>query len=152
MKRRRIYLASSWKMFESVRTIAEALRSDGHEVFDFSDPDSRPEGLGHFVFNASDWSGKPLEEIDWLEFLQYGATRTAFESDRGGLDWADTVVMILPCGRSAHMEAGYAVGKGKELFIIGELPKGEFDVMHLFADGHYRVEEIAQLMDRLLED
>lgn len=138
-------------MCPSVRTIADALRSDGHQVFDFTDPVNRPEGLGHFVFNASDWAGKPLKEIDWLEFLQFEATRTAFNSDRGGLDWADTVVLILPCGRSAHMEAGYAVGKGKDLFIIGELPRGEFDVMHLFANGHYRVEQINNLMDDLLK-
>ena len=152
MKSRKIYMASSWKMCPSVRVIAEALRNDGHQVFDFTDADNRPDGLGHFVFNASDWAGKPLSEIDWLEFLQYEATHRAFQSDRGGLDWADTLILVLPCGRSAHMEAGYAVGKGKDVFIIGELPKGEFDVMHLFARGHYRREEINRLMDRLLVD
>lgn len=147
----RIYIASSWKMANSVRVIANALRGEGHKVFDFTDPELRDDGLDKFCFNASDWSGKPLEEIDWIEFLHYDATKRAFASDKAGIDWADAVLMILPCGRSAHMEAGYAVGCGKRLFIIGELPKGEFDTMHLFANAHYRVDQVNQLMDNLLE-
>lgn len=32
--------------------------------------------------------------------------------------WADTCVMLLPCGRSAHIEAGYFVGANKLLIIL----------------------------------
>lgn len=31
---------------------------------------------------------------------------------------ADTCVLLLPCGRSAHIEAGYFVGAGKRLIIL----------------------------------
>ena len=27
--------------------------------------------------------------------------------------WDDTFVLVLPCGRSAHLELGWAVGQGK---------------------------------------
>ena len=136
-------------MAESVRVIANALRSDGHRVFDFTDPELRDDGLDKFCFNASSWSGKPLSEIDWIEFLHYDATKRAFASDKAGVDWADVVLMILPCGRSAHMEAGYAIGRGKLLYIIGELPLGEFDTMHLFAHRHFRVHQMYLLLDAL---
>jgi len=149
---RKIYIASSWKMVKTVRGMAGILRVLGHEVFDFTDPDSRPGGLSAFVFNASDWAGKPLSEIGWLEFLSFDATHKAFASDKAGLDWADTVIMVLPCGRSAHMEAGYAVGHGKDLYIIGELPKGEFDTMHLFANAQFRLNEFDMMLSFLRED
>ncbi|KKK63940.1 hypothetical protein LCGC14_2989230 [marine sediment metagenome] len=41
----------------------------------------------------------------------------------------------LTAGKSTHLEAGYAKGKGKKLIIYsGKFPKGEFDVMYGFAD------------------
>jgi len=53
------------------------------------------------------------------------------------LEWSDTVVMLLPCGKSAHLEAGYAKGLGKKLFIydLEKFSKGQIDVMYQFADG-----------------
>lgn len=35
-----------------------------------------------------------------------------------GLEWADTCVLVLPCGRSAHLEAGWAVGSGMALVTL----------------------------------
>ena len=34
------------------------------------------------------------------------------------MQWADTGVLVMPCGRSAHLEAGYFVGAGKRLIIL----------------------------------
>jgi len=31
---------------------------------------------------------------------------------------ADVCVLLLPSGRSAHLEAGYFVGAGKHLFVL----------------------------------
>jgi hypothetical protein len=148
---RRVYIASSWKNVSHVRELARVLREEGHEVFDFTDAENRPDGLGNFVFNASKWAGKPLDEIDWKEFLGYDATVRAFHSDLAGLDWADTVVLLLPSGRSSHLEAGYAVGQGKTLCIHGDLPLGEFDAMYGFAGlaQCYRTCERAALLHRL---
>lgn len=67
------------------------------------------------------------------EMFHEEPARKAFEADKAGLDWADTVVLLLPAGRSSHLEAGYAVGQGKDLFILGPPVPGEFDVMYGFA-------------------
>lgn len=130
----KVYIASSWKNVTDVRRLARTLRAYGHAVFDFTDPASRPDGTGGFVFSASQWFGKPLHLIHWLEFAECEATRLAYESDRSGLDWAEAVVLLLPCGRSAHLEAGYAAGRGKRLVVCGTLPRGEFEAMYLLAD------------------
>lgn len=149
---RRIYIASSWKNAKFVRELAIWLRRGGHEVFDFTDTENRPDGLDKFVFSAREWaahSEKKADEIDWMDFMTWAPTQRAFASDKKGLDWADTVILILPSGRSAHLEAGYAVGCGKELYIFGDLPLGEFDAMYLFAKGCFRGDETWTLMERL---
>ena len=33
------------------------------------------------------------------------------------LEHADTCVLVLPCGRSAHAEAGWMAGRGKRVIV-----------------------------------
>tara|TARA_Y100000310_G_scaffold336580_1_gene421525 strand:- start:235 stop:564 length:330 start_codon:yes stop_codon:yes gene_type:complete len=55
-----------------------------------------------------------------------------FDMDLDALDWAEAVVMLMPSGRSAHLELGYGIGKGKITCILWE--KDEPDLMHLMCD------------------
>jgi len=141
MKRRKIYIATSWKNEEQVRLMARVLRECGHEVFAFCEKE-RPGGLESFVFGKGDFeeafSGGEIPP--WDLFCDYDMPTRAYECDKAGLDWCDTVVLLLPSGRSSHLEAGYAVGRGKDLVIYGDLPDGEYDVMYSFAQAR-----IAQL-------
>lgn len=132
-----------------IKDLAEVLRAFKHKVFDFTDATHRDCELDGFVFNASDWSGKPLEQIDWIEFMQYSATKRAYHSDKAGLDWSEATILLLPSGRSSHIEAGYSVGKGKPLFILGDLPLGDFDTMYGFAECLFRAHQIDLLCDEL---
>jgi nucleoside 2-deoxyribosyltransferase len=148
---KRIYIASSWKNAARVRALADLLRARGHEVFDFTDPDTRREGFENYLYSASRAMGKPREMIEYTELLAAPETRKAFRSDKAGLDWADTVVLLLPCGRSAHLEAGYGVGQGKQVHILGDLPLGEFEVMYMFAERCYHEADVGILLARLEE-
>ena len=50
------------------------------------------------------------------------------------MEWADTCVLLLPSGRSAHLEAGYMKGRGKRLII--HIPEYDGpDLMYLLADN-----------------
>ncbi len=62
------------------------------------------------------------------------------------------MVLLLPSGRSSHLEAGYGVGSGKELFIFGDLPVGEFDAMYGFAEGCFFGREFGALLERLAKN
>jgi len=142
----RIYIASSWKNKVRVRELARVLRESGYEVFDFTDPDSRPRGLSNFVFSAVESLGRDPSEIDYKEFLEYEVTRRAFEADRAGLDWAEVVVLLLPAGNSSHLEAGYAKGREKTVVIFGDLPRGRFETMYHFVDACYRSNELEDML------
>ncbi len=150
----KIYIASSWKNVRNVKLLASYLRSYGHEVFDFTDMENRPDGLDKFVFGAKEWaeySGKDPEQIHWIDFLTWEPTQRAFKSDKAGIDWAEILVLLLPSGRSSHLEAGYAVGCGKSLFIIGTLPTGEFDAMYGFAKACFHDHEWDRLAEAIAE-
>jgi len=126
MMNAKVYIASSWKNAENVRLIADLLRKNNVQVDDFTD-DSR----GRYVFSYLDLPEH--DKINGIDFLTLDQAKRAFIEDKKMIDWADAVLLLLPCGRSAHLEAGYAVGMGKHLIILGEFPPGEFDVMYGFA-------------------
>jgi hypothetical protein len=119
----RIYTASSWRnTFYS--EIVSALRLGGHEVYDFRNP---PNGSQGFSWSEIDpdwkaWSARTYRDL--LEKSPIAAQ--GFLSDLRGMMWADTCVLILPCGRSAHLEAGWFCGQGKRCIILtrdGEEPE-----------------------------
>jgi hypothetical protein len=142
----KVYIATSWKMQVAAKQMADSLRRLGHEVDCFCD-----QSTGRYVFHWTEFVEKEeeLQNYNAISFLADPRTRRAFEEDRGYIDWCDAVVMIHPCGKSAHLEAGYAKGIGKKLFMWGLFPKGEFDVMYGFADGLFTENETSELFNAL---
>lgn len=138
----KIYIATSWKMEVVAKDVARLLRDRGHEADCFCDTST-----GRYVFHWSELGN--LDELDAISFLQDERSQRAFQEDKKWIDWADAVMMLLPCGNSAHLEAGYAKGSGNKLYIIGEFPVGQFDVMYGFADALVRYEHIIEFIDSL---
>lgn len=57
-----------------------------------------------------------------------------FEFDKYHLDRTDGSVLVVPAGKSAHLELGYTIGRGKPGFILfPSEPKDRWDVMYQFA-------------------
>jgi len=119
----KIYLASSWKNQKAVLTLAERLESERFEVDAFCRATDK-----RYSFHWSELVDDEAELLtyDAIDFLKDHRVQRAFREDKSWLDWADTVIMIMPCGRSSHMEAGYVKGQGKLLYIYGEFPKDSF--------------------------
>lgn len=142
----RIYIASSWKNQPAVLALADKLEREGFEVDAFCRANNKRYAFhwSELVDNEDD-----LKYYDAMEMLADPRTQRAFREDKRWLDWSNCVIMVLPCGRSSHLEAGYAKGKDKLLYIYGPFPKGEFDVMYGFADGLFRTEEYGRLIEAL---
>ncbi len=34
------------------------------------------------------------------------------------LRWCEALVLVLPCGRSSHLELGWAIGAGRRAFVL----------------------------------
>lgn len=118
----RLYVASSWRNETLQQAAVGLLESVGHEVYDFI----HPPGGDHLGFSWADvdpaW--RTWESGPYLHALNHPIAVAGFESDFGAMQWADAGVLLLPCGRSAHLEAGWFVGAGKPLWIV--LDEAEF--------------------------
>lgn len=117
-QRLRIYTASSWRN-EKYPAIVEAIKRAGHEVYDFRNP---WDAAAAFNWEQVDptWS-QEHPNVDARRFramLNHPLSKRGFASDKAGMDWAQTCVLVLPCGASAHMEAGYFVGQGKPVVVF----------------------------------
>ncbi len=143
----KIYLASSWKNQKAVIALAEYLERYGFEIDAFCRSSGKRYAF-HWPELVDDEDD--LANYDAIEMLADPRTQRAFKEDRKWLDWSDCVIMLMPCGRSSHLEGGYAKGQGKLLYIYGAFPKGEFDVMYGLANGLFRREDIDGLVNELL--
>ncbi len=128
MRKRKIYVASSWKN-EMQGAMVTVLRTAGHEVYDFKNPE---EGKGGFHWSQVDPNWESWSTEEYRKALEHPLPVEGFKCDMEAMLWADTFVLVLPCGRSAHLELGWAVGKGKETLIL--LDKMEPELMAKMVD------------------
>lgn len=146
----KIYLASSWKMKQTVIEMAKILRNGGHVVDAFCNDDgTRTSFNWDELTGIMEDEGIDINRLNAIDMMKHWRVREAFQEDKKWIDWADVLIMLMPCGRSSHIEAGYAVGKGKKLYIMGGFEKGEFDTMYGFANGMYDYDDINCLLDAL---
>ena len=118
----KIYIASSWRN-KYYPEVVDKLREAGHEVYDFRNP---PHGRGGFHWSDVDPDFQNWTVKQYREGLKDPWSETQFKSDLDALTWADTCVLVLPCGRSAHTEAGWMAGKGKKtVAYIPEMQEAE---------------------------
>ena len=113
MAKHKIYVASSWRN-EFYSGVVDALREAGHDVYDFRNPPSGDEGFK--------WSNVDPNYMDWTpeEYRQQLSCPQAerqFKNDIKAMLSCNACVLVLPCGRSAHTEAGWFAGKGKRVIV-----------------------------------
>ena len=87
------------------------LKARGHDVYDFGDPPAGAEEFGIIP---------PTLPDGHYTALRSHIGQATFWRDSKALQAAEGVVLVLPCGRSAHVEAGFAAGAGKPLAIYLE--------------------------------
>jgi hypothetical protein len=110
----KIYLASSWRNpFQ--QHVLKVLRQHGHEVYDFKHPKPGDDGFS-WGDVAEKWQG--WDPVGFKEGLNHPIAEAGFKSDMDALKWCDACVLLLPCGKSAHLEAGWVSGAGKKTVII----------------------------------
>ena len=121
-----IYLIGSLRN-PKIPELANTLRYRGFDVFD-------------------DWYGAGPEADDHWRALQkhHGrsyqqalkgpAAQHVFRFDKLHIDKSDTVVLVMPAGKSGHLEFGYAIGTGKRGFVYFDAEPERWDVMYCFAN------------------
>ena len=125
-----VYLIGSLRN-PQVPVIAARLRALGNiEVFD-------------------DWyAAGPIADDSWQayekergktypEALQSFAARHVSEFDRFHLDRANIGVLLMPAGKSGHLELGYLSGQGKPTYVLFDSEPERWDVMYNLTRGTF---------------
>jgi hypothetical protein len=124
----RIYVASSWRC-PRLTAVIETLRAAGHLCYDFRHPE-KIQRVGQPPMEPFTWSGIGLAEDAgpevFLAALRSPRADRQWKLDMTALGAADALVLVLPCGASAHTEFGLAVGMGKRtLVLLDPAPRAE---------------------------
>jgi nucleoside 2-deoxyribosyltransferase len=134
-----IYLIGSLRNPEVPR-LAERLRRSGFEVFDD----------WYAAGKKADDAWKAYEQArgrDYITALKGYPARHVFEYDAHHLARCSIAVLMLPAGRSGHLELGIAIGTGKPSYILLDKVNVRWDVMYNFATGVF--DDIEQLAAHL---
>jgi len=138
-----IYLIGSLRN-KAIPEIAKEIRQVGYEVFD-------------------DWfAAGPIADDSWQEYekgkgvsydkaLSGFAAKHVFAFDLHHLNRADACILVLPAGKSGHLELGYIRGSGKRCYVLFDAEPERWDVMYQFADGGVFF-DINKLKEKLEED
>jgi nucleoside 2-deoxyribosyltransferase len=124
-KQKSIYIIGSLRN-KTIPHIAKEIRKLGFDVFDdwFS---PGPEA-------DSFW--RTFEKIrgsTYKEALSNPAAKHVFEFDKFHIDRCDIGILVMPAGKSGHLELGYMAGQGKKTIILFDKEPERWDVMVQFA-------------------
>lgn len=126
----KLYVASSWRN-ELYADVLAKLRAAGHECYDFKNPYPGSHG---FAWSAIDPEWKAWDTNDLIGALNGDIATKGFLNDFEAMNWADGCVLVMPCGRSAHLEAGWFAGAGKPCWAY--VPQqSEPELMYLLLAG-----------------
>ena len=110
----KIYVASSWRnMLQPA--IVTMLRRCGHEVYDFRNPEPGESG---FNWREIDPNWQQWTPAQYREALQHPIALAGFKLDMDALQSCDACVLVLPSGRSASFEFGWAISAGKKGAVV----------------------------------
>ncbi len=124
----KIYVASSWRnTLQS--SVVTALRAAGHDVYDFRNPEPGDHGFSWRQCATPEQLKDPRRFRD--EVLTHPIARSGYAKDMNALQAADATVLVLPCGRSAHLELGIATGAGQRTIVLLDDPISEPELMYL---------------------
>lgn len=148
-----LYIASSWENTYYPEVVT-ALQEAGHEVYDFRNPPTDTPSLPNA--KGFHWTDVDTNCMDWTPAqyqanLSHPLAERQFKNDIEAMTVCDACVLVLPCGRSAHTEAGWFAGQGKKVFAyIPDKDSFEPELMYkLFTKVCIRLDELIKTINIL---
>lgn len=128
------FIAARWRNKEAVLDLTQKIREKGKTVYCFVEGDGTdyelktkeeshdPETFMHHFESIPNWQNS-------------SAVKEIFDLDMNALKDSESLILLLPAGKSAHIEAGAAYGMGKKCIVIGE--QKETESLYLIFDEFY---------------
>lgn len=122
-----VYIASSWRN-QRIDGVIAVLKEIGQDYYDFRDPKASFD-WADIDKNWESWNCK-----DFLKARKHPLAIKGFKQDKDALEKCDSLILVLPCGNSAHIELGYAIAKGLKTYVLWE-EGSRPDLMYGFVDN-----------------
>lgn len=81
------------------------------------------------------WAYEKLRGRPYDAALKGYAAQNQFHFDKRHIEEADIGVLMMPAGKSGHLELGVMIGMGKPVFILMDKEPERLDLMHNYATG-----------------
>ena len=83
--------------------------------------------------------------LTYKETLKDWAATHIFAFDQKHIKRATDLVMVMPAGKSGHLELGWGIGRGKRGYILFDKEPKRVDIMYQFAtDIFFNFEELSE--------
>ena len=130
-----IYLIGSLRNPE-IPHIGNRLREIGFEVFD--------DWFAPGKIADDEWQAyETVRGHSYKQALRGYAANHIFDFDHHHLNRADIGLLVLPAGKSGHLELGYLIGQGKPGYVLFDAVPERWDVMYQFATNvFFNLEEL----------
>ncbi len=139
------FIASRWRNKETVLELTEKLRAKGKSVYCFIEGDGTEYALKDFEEKHT-----PEEFMQKFESIPDWTTdprvKEIFDVDMNALKESESLILLLPAGKSAHVEAGAAYGMGKRCILIGEQKEAESLYM-IFSEFYKTIDAFIENVD-----
>ena len=128
------FIACRWRNRDNVLDLADKLRAKGKSVYTCFDGEQ----------SLADKEKNPEEAMQEFEATENWESdeniRKIFDTDMNALRNSQNLILLLPAGKSAHIEAGAAYGMGKHCILIGEQKEAESNYL-IFDESHQSAED-----------
>jgi hypothetical protein len=139
------FIASRWRNKEIVLELTEKLRNKGKTVYCFVEGDGTP-----YELKDAEEKHHPEEFMQLFENIpnwrEDPRIREIFEVDMAALKESESLILLLPSGKSAHLEAGVAYGMGKKCILIGEQQETE-SLYLIFGEMYSTIDEFIKSLE-----
>jgi hypothetical protein len=134
------FISARYRNKDNALALARRIRERGKTVYCFVESRASVSHVGDVDSDGEKAMAKFEAIPDWRNDTR---VRDLFETDMEAERNSDALILLLPAGKSAHIEAGVAYGMGKKLILVGE--QKETESLYLIFDECYNsVDEFIQ--------
>ena len=116
------FVASRYRNKPEVLRLVHGLQEKGKIVYSFIESDVSQKHVGTVDGDTEEQMRQYEKREHWQNDP---AIKEIFETDMQALRNSMTLILLLPAGKSAHLEAGVAYGMSKKCILIGEQKETE---------------------------
>ncbi len=130
------FVAGRYRNKEMILDLVRRIRAAGKTAYCFVESAASIKNVGSIEGDGEAAISQFEQLPDWRN---HPSVREIFETDMAAERAAEKFILVLPAGKSSHIEAGVAYGLGKTCIVIGE--QKEAESLYLIFHEHYATAE-----------